>query len=193
MKSFLFFSHNKKKISEVKKIFKNSSLKIISLTDFEETKEPKENGRSFAENAKIKSLFGFKKFKMPCFADDSGIAISAMKNKPGIHSKRFLNNFITKEEAFNFIISSTIKKNDKKALFNTTICLTLGPNQQLFFVGKISGQIANKPKGLSGFGYDPIFIPDGFNKTFGELGYNKKNKFSHRVIALKKMESFLIN
>ena len=193
MKSLLFFSHNQKKITEVRKIFKKSFLKINSLKELWKIKEPIESGKTFAENAKIKSFFGFKRFNVPCFADDSGICINALKNKPGINSKRFLNNFKTKKEAFKYIINSTIKKNDNRAFFNTTICLTLNINQHVLFIGKIYGTITNKPKGLNGFGYDPIFTPSGFSNTFAEMSIEKKNKFSHRMIALQKMESFLIN
>ena len=193
MKSLLFFSHNQKKIAEVKQIFNNSFLKINSLKELKKIKEPKENGKTFAENAKIKSLFGFKIFNIPCFADDSGICVNALRNKPGIYSKRFLRSFKTKNEAFKYIISATIKKNDNRAFFNTTICLSLNINQHILFVGKISGTISDKPKGSNGFGYDPIFIPSGFSKTFAEMSNQKKNLLSHRMIAIKKMESFLIN
>ena len=193
MKSLLFFSHNQKKIAEVKQIFNNSFLKINSLKELKKIKEPRENGKTFAENAKIKSLFGFKIFNIPCFADDSGICVNALRNKPGIYSKRFLRSFKTKNEAFKYIISATIKKNDNRAFFNTTICLSLNINQHILFVGKISGTISDKPKGSNGFGYDPIFIPSGFSKTFAEMSNQKKNLLSHRMIAIKKMESFLIN
>tara|TARA_Y100000590_G_scaffold59203_2_gene62793 strand:+ start:1614 stop:2195 length:582 start_codon:yes stop_codon:yes gene_type:complete len=193
LKSLLFFSHNQKKIAEVKQIFNNSFLKINSLKELKKIKEPKENGKTFAENAKIKSLFGFKIFNIPCFADDSGICVNALRNKPGIYSKRFLRSFKTKNEAFKYIISATIKKNDNRAFFNTTICMSLNINQHIFFVGKISGTISDKPKGSNGFGYDPIFIPSGFSKTFAEMSNQKKNLLSHRMIAIKKMESFLIN
>ncbi len=193
MKSLLFFSHNQKKISEVKQIFNNSFLKINSLKELKKIKEPRENGKTFAENAKIKSLFGFKIFNTPCFADDSGICVNALRNKPGIYSKRFLRSFKTKNEAFKYIISATVKKNDNRAFFNTTICLSLNINQHILFIGKISGTISDKPKGSNGFGYDPIFIPSGFSKTFAEMSNQKKNLLSHRMIAIKKMESFLIN
>ena len=193
MKSILFFSHNKKKINEVKNIFNKSKLNIKSLNNSNNIDEPIESGLSFADNAKIKSIYGYKKFKIPCFADDSGICINALKDKPGIESKRFFDNFKNHKEAFKYIISNTIKKNNNRAFFNTTICLTLSLNHHIFFVGKINGIIAKKPKGLHGFGYDPIFIPNGLNKTFAEIKSSEKNKLSHRKIALEKMESFLIN
>ena len=193
MKSLIFFSHNQKKIKEVKNIFIKNNLHIKNLNNLNKIKEPIENGRSFAENAKIKSLYGYKKFNLPCFADDSGICINALNKKPGIHSKRFLENFKNYKEAFNYIISKTKIKNDKRAFFNTTICLTLNPAHHIFFVGKINGTISDKPRGVNGFGYDPIFVPNGLDKTFAEMKSDKKNNVSHRMIALQKMESFLFN
>ena len=193
MNNLLFFSHNHKKILEVKKILNNKNIKIKNLGSFEKIKEPIENGLSFAENAKIKSSFGLKNFEIPCFADDSGICIEAIKNKPGIKSKRFLEKFATKRYAFENIISNVIKSKNNKAFFKTAICLSIQNNHHIIFEGKINGKISTKPKGLNGFGYDPIFIPEGYEKTFAEMSIKEKNKISHRKIALMKLESFLFN
>ena len=193
MKSLIFFFNNQKKIKEVKNIFIKSNLHIKNLNNLNKIKQPNENGRSFADNAKIKSLYGYKKFNLPCFADDSGICINALNKKPGIQSKRFLENFKNYEGAFDYIISKTKIKNEKRAFFNTTICLTLNLAHHIFFVGKINGTISDKPRGVNGFGYDPIFIPNGLDKTFAEMKSDKKNNISHRMIALQKMESFLFN
>ena len=93
MKDILFFSHNQKKIVEVKQIFKDSKIKVYDLNAFEKTKDPKETGATFSSNAKIKSKYGQKLFNMPCFADDSGFCVEALKNNPGVKSKRFLEKF----------------------------------------------------------------------------------------------------
>ena len=193
MKNLLFFSHNPKKILEVESILDHKGVKIHNLKSFEKLKEPIENGLSFAENAKIKSAFGLKFFDIPCFADDSGICVEAMKNKPGIKSKRFLDKFSTKRSAFDHIISNVIKNKNDKAFFKTVICLSIKKNHHIVFEGKINGRISIKPKGSNGFGYDPIFIPDGYKKTFAEMSIKEKNNISHRKIALMKMESFLFN
>ena len=193
MKNLLFFSNNNKKILEVKKIFNQRTIKVDTLLNTAITKEPIENGSSFAENAKIKSSFGLKYFDIPCFADDSGLCIEALKNKPGIKSKRFLEKFITNQQAFEFIISNVIKSKNNKAFFKTSICLSIKKNYHIVFEGKIEGTISIESKGLNGFGYDPIFIPDGYKKTFAEMKPGDKNKISHRKIALRKMESFLFN
>ena len=103
MEDILFFSHNQKKIIEVKQIFKNSKTKVYDLNSFEKIKEPKETGTTFASNAKIKSKYGQKLFNMPCFADDSGFCVEALKNNPGVKSKRFLDKFSNKKKTFEYI------------------------------------------------------------------------------------------
>ena len=119
MKSLLFFSHNNEKVYEVEKILRRKDIKILNLNFYDKIKEPIENGNSFAENAKIKSSFGLNMFEVSCFADDSGICIEALNNKPGIKSKRFLEKFKTYNNAFEHIISSVVKKKNDKAFFKT--------------------------------------------------------------------------
>ena len=191
MKDILFFSHNQKKIIEVKQIFKNSKTKVYDLNSFKKIKEPKETGATFASNAKIKSKYGHKLFNMPCFADDSGFCIEAIKNNPGVKSKRFLEKFSNNKDAFEYIISNVVKKKNDKAFFVTAICLTLKENHHIIFLGKINGNISLEPKGGNGFGYDPIFIPENHKKTFAQMKLEEKNSISHRKIAITKLKSFL--
>ena len=191
MKDILFFSHNQKKIVEINQIFKSNKLNILNLNSFKKIKEPKEIGNSFSSNAKIKSKYGQKLFKIPCFADDSGFCVEALKNKPGIKSKRFLQKFASKREVFEYIISKVIKNKNNRAFFVTAISLTLKTNHHIIFLGKIKGSVSLKPKGRNGFGYDPIFIPEKHFKTFGEMTQEEKNKISHRKIAITKLKSFL--
>ena len=191
MKDILFFSHNQKKIIEIKQIFKDSKIKIYDLNSFKKIKEPKETGATFSSNAKIKSKYGQQLFDMPCFADDSGFCVEALKNKPGVKSKRFLEKFSNNKKAFEYIISNVVKKRNNKAFFVTAISLTLKENHHITFLGKISGTVSLEPKGTNGFGYDPIFIPENNNKTFAEMNLEEKNIISHRKIALTKLKSFL--
>jgi len=193
LNTLLFFSNNQDKIKEIRNIFIKSKIKILSLNDFPKEDSPKETGGSFVQNAKIKSLYGFNKFGIPCFADDSGVCISALKNKPGIYSKNFLEKFESKNKLFNFIINKTNLKKNNYAYFQTSICLTLQKTHYVFFEGRINGYIVDKPRGLKGFGYDPIFVPNGHNKTFAEMSMSQKNILSHRSIAIKKMIGFLLN
>ena len=155
--------------------------------------EPKESGKTFEENAKIKSDYGFIKTGIPCFADDSGICIESLNWKPGIHSKKFLNNFRSNEACFKSIIKSTKKDAKQKAFFKTSISLTINKGQNIIFNGKINGKISKEIKGVYGFGYDPIFIPKNYKKTLAELSVKEKNKISHRSIAVEKLINFLFN
>jgi len=191
LKELLFFSHNQKKIIEINQIFKSSNIIIKNLNSFKEVKDPKETGKTFSENAKIKSNFGMKKFKVPCFADDSGFCVEALNNKPGIRSKRLLEKYPTANKAFEYIISNVINKKNNKAFFVTAISLSINVGHHIIFIGKIYGKVSLEPKGSNGFGYDPIFIPENKNQTFAEMSSNEKNKISHRKLAIKKMRSFL--
>ena len=193
MRKLFFFSNNKNKIIEIKKIFKKFSLELISLNDLNISEEPEESGKTFEENAKIKSDYGFNKTGIPCFADDSGICLETFNWKPGVLSKRFLNNFKSNEACFKSIIKSS-KNNDKRnAYFKTSISLTIKSNQNLIFNGKIDGKISDQVKGDFGFGYDPIFIPNNCKRTLAELNTKEKNEISHRSIAVTKLINFLIN
>ena len=191
MKDLIFFSHNQKKISEVQKIFISNKIKIKNLNSFKKIEEPIENGNNFFDNAKIKSKYGFEKLNLPCFADDSGFCVEALNNYPGVKSKRFFDKFSSKKAAFNHIISNVKKKKNTKAYFVTVISLTLRNNHHISFMGKINGQVSLEPKGDFGFGYDPIFIPNNYDKTFAEMKIDEKNKISHRKIAIMKLKSFL--
>ena len=191
MKELLFFSHNQNKIIEINQIFKSKKIIIQNLNSYQKIKDPVEKGKSFAENAKIKSEYGQKIFNIPCFADDSGFCVDALNNNPGVKSKRFFEKFTSKKESFDYIISKVIKKNNNKAFFMSAISLSLNKSHHIIFLGKINGKVSLKPKGENGFGYDPIFIPENYNKTFAEMKLNEKNKISHRKLAKTKLKAFL--
>ncbi len=193
MRKLLFFSNNKNKIIEIKKIFNKFNLELLSLNDLNISEEPEESGKSFEENAKIKSDYGFNKTGISCFADDSGICIESLNWKPGVLSKRFLNNFKSNKACFESIIKSTKKNNKQNAYFKTSISLTAKENHNIVFNGIIDGKISEQAKGKFGFGYDPVFIPKNYNKTLAELSTKEKNEISHRSIAVTKLINFLIN
>ena len=193
MKNLLFFTTSHYKINEIKNLFNTTNIKILSLSDLPKIKIPKETGRSFADNAKIKSLYGFKQLNIPCFADDSGICISALNNRPGVHSKRFLEKFQNKKELFKYIINKVYTSKNTYAYFTTNICFTIKLRHYVIFEGKVSGNISLTPRGMNGFGYDPLFIPVGHTKTFAEMGTKEKNRISHRSLAIKKFINFLAN
>ena len=192
MKKVIFFSHNSHKINEITELFKGSNINVLSLKNFININEPEETGSSFKENSKIKSEYGFKHLRLPCFADDSGICISALGNFPGIKSKRYLIKSGGSDKAFATIINKTKKLLDSRAYFQTSISLTVDHNKTIFFNGVIKGNISSKPKGEGGFHYDPIFIPKGYTRTFAEMSSEEKNKISHRAIATKKLKKYLL-
>ena len=193
MKKLLFFSNNNNKLIEINQLFKNLKLEIISPDNYNFIGDPEETGNSFAENAKIKSLFGYENFEVACFAEDSGICIEALGWKPGIFSKRYLSSFKNKFSCFREIINKVKHTEKVRAYFQTSVCLTLKKNYHLVFEGKINGTISQKISGKGGFGYDPIFIPDGEFETFSQMDKMKKNKISHRSIAINKLINFLSN
>ena len=191
MKDILFFSHNQKKILEIKEIFTSKKIKVHNLNKFQKIKEPKETGNTFSSNARIKSKYGNKIFDMPCFADDSGFCVGALNNQPGVKSRRFLESFTNYNKAFEYIIENVAKKKNNRAFFITAISLTLKKNHHIVFIGKIYGTVSQQPKGDNGFGYDPIFIPLTKTKTFGEIKPSQKYKMDHRYQAFKKLKKFL--
>jgi len=192
VREIIFFSNNENKILEISNLFLNSSIKILNLQAFRKVLSPVETGETFEENAEIKSKYGLKKFKKICFADDSGICIKALGGDPGVNSKQFLYSEKNPINTLNKIIKITKSKKIFDAFFQTTICLSITKDKKIFFTGKINGRISNIKKGFDGFGYDPIFIPNGYNKTFAEMKLAEKNLISHRSIAIKKLRDYLI-
>jgi len=192
VKEIIFFSNNKNKYLEISKLFRDTSIKILSLNNLNKINSPNENGVTFKENAKIKSNFGLKTYKKPCFADDSGICIEAMNNNPGINSKKFLEQNNSALDTFNLIFSLVNKTKKNKAFFQTSICLSLKAKKHVFFNGIVKGTITQSIIGSGGFGYDPIFVPLGYKKTFAEMTVEEKNLVSHRSIAINKLKKYLL-
>ena len=192
MKKIIFFSHNKNKIKEIKKLFESTEINILTLNDFPNIAAPKETGSTFEENANIKSSYGYKKTKLPCFADDSGICINALDDFPGIKSKRFLKENDDHKKTFKYIINKTKELSNFDAYFQTSVSLTF-ENKSIFFKGVVRGKISSEPRGRYGFDYDPIFIPEGYEETFAEISLEEKNKISHRARAINKLKEFLIS
>lgn len=191
MDELIFFSQNNNKTKEVCGFLNLKNTKILTLNDFPQIDSPKETGKTFQENAIIKSIYGYKKFKIPCVADDSGICIEALNSGPGINSKRFILENGGIEKTIKIIIEKVKSKKNYKAFFQTSLALTNKKGETVCFDGIKSGRITNKPLGINGFGYDPVFIPEGSNLTYAQMDFDKKNKISHRYIAFKKLINFL--
>ena len=158
-------------------------------------KSPKEDGSSFLENSLIKAKYFSKKTKKVCLADDSGLEIDVLGKKPGIYSARWAGKKSDFKTAIKKVYRELKKKNinwDKKIRCRFICALTIyWPDKKYFqSVGRIEGKISYRPKGIKGFGYDPIFIPNGYNITFGQMSFSKKSKLDHRYKAFKKIKKF---
>lgn len=189
MKKIVFATNNYNKFNEIKYILPKN-IKLISLKDLDFNEQIEESGNTLKDNAKIKSNYIFNKYSLSCFSDDSGLLIDYLNGEPGVYSSTYagvprndLNNMIKVLEKLKNI-------NNRLAYFKTIISLNLG-SKNLIFSGELMGTISNSIKGNNGFGYDPIFIPKGYNRTLGELSLSIKNKISHRALAIKKLINFL--
>ena len=192
MKKLVFASHNSKKIEEAVQIM-GGNFEILALTDIGFTDEIIEDADSFEGNARIKAETVFQKTGFACFADDSGLVVPALNGMPGVKSARYAHDYGPVDHGANNrkLLSALESVSERKAYFITVICLKWSADQIFYFEGRIHGEIHTEMKGDKGFGYDPLFIPEGFNQTFAELGASVKNTISHRALALKHMQSFL--
>ena len=187
----MIFTSNKSKILEIKKFLPKKQISIITLQNDRKSYKIKEDGKTFKENAIIKSMYGFKIFQLPCIAEDSGICIDSMDGKPGVKSNRYQKKLGGYNNANRKIIETTRKKINFSASFNSVISFTYKKDKTITFFGSVRGTIKNKMVGQKGFGYDPIFIPNNSSKTFGQMSKYEKNKFSHRGIAIRKFIKYL--
>tara|TARA_S200000501_G_C20858980_1_gene758878 strand:- start:406 stop:996 length:591 start_codon:yes stop_codon:yes gene_type:complete len=185
----IFATHNNNKLLEVKKMI-SKKIEIKSLQDLGYNFEIPENEKTIKENAIFKAKFIYSKFKSNVFADDTGLEVEALGGKPGVHSARYAGNDKDNKKNIKKLLDSIRGIENRKANFKTVISLIF-KDKLYVFEGKIYGKISDEEKGLFGFGYDPVFIPDGFKKTFGELNPEIKNTISHRAIAFNKLISFI--
>lgn len=188
----VFATHNEGKVHEIQNIV-GDNIKILSLTDIGYLENITETGSTFNENAFIKANTIYQIYKKPIFADDSGLEVRALNGRPGVHSARYagvdLKNF---EPHIVKLLNELNGVKDRKARFKTVICLIIN-DKTYYFEGLINGQIIDHPRGNNGFGYDPIFVPDGYTKTFAEMDLAEKNKISHRSQAIRKMIDFIMS
>ncbi|MBR2299794.1 MAG: RdgB/HAM1 family non-canonical purine NTP pyrophosphatase [Alphaproteobacteria bacterium] len=191
MKEIIFASHNKGKIAEIRQILAPLSIKVISADEVD-LPDVEETGTTFEENAALKALTIAKLKNVPCLADDSGLCVDALGGRPGVYSARYAPNRDF-QKAMQMLLSemAETKSANRDAHFSCVIVLGYPCGKYERFEGRVDGQIAFEPRGESGFGFDPIFEPDGYDKTFAELGAEIKNKISHRGRALQKFVAFL--
>ena len=191
-KPLLIASHNHGKITEVREMIAPFAIEVLSASDVK-LDEPEETGSSFAENAELKARHAQQHSGMASLADDSGLVIPALDGAPGIYSARWAGPDKDFSVAFERIQHELAAKQVKEAdaYFISLLCLCDAAGKSTFFEGRINGKLVFPPRGDKGFGYDPIFIPDGHEKTFAELGAAEKNAISHRAKAFKKFIEFV--
>ena len=188
MKQICFVTGNKNKLQEIQQLL--FSFKIISLHDLNFFDDIPETENTIEGNAFLKANFINNKFNIDCFSDDTGLFIDSLDGLPGVKSARFAGENSNSEENISLVLKSLENKKSRSATFKTVICLIIN-NRKHFFEGSVPGTITEQKSGESGFGYDPIFIPFGHNKTFSEMTIEEKNLISHRSKAVQKLIKFL--
>ncbi|HOS15765.1 MAG TPA: non-canonical purine NTP diphosphatase [Bacteroidales bacterium] len=185
----IFATNNPHKLFEVESIL-NSHIKILSLKDINCSDEIPETADTLEGNALQKAHFIYNRFKQNCFADDTGLEIEALNGRPGVYSARYAGEDCNFDDNMNKVLNEMNGMLNRKASFRTVIALILNGKEYLF-EGKVDGEILKEKKGIIGFGYDPIFQPAGFNKTFAEMATDEKNHISHRGRSIQKLVDFL--
>lgn len=181
----VFATNNKHKLDEIRKITQNS-VEILSLSDIDCHDDIPETGVTLEDNALMKADYIKSKFGYDCFADDTGLEVDALNGAPGVYSARYASEGCNSEDNMDKMLTELSGITNRNARFRTVIALTLN-GENYFFEGIVNGTIIEERRGGEGFGYDPIFVPAGYDKTFAELGDDEKNKISHRAIATKKL------
>jgi len=185
----VFATNNLNKLAEVQEMLPNI-IELLSLKDINCFDEIEETALTLDGNAKLKANYITQKFGYNCFADDTGLEVDSLEGKPGVYSARFAGEPSNSEKNIQKILSELENKTNRKAQFRTVICLNIDENQYLF-EGTCKGEILTRKQGEKGFGYDPIFKPEGYSTSFAEMSSEEKNKISHRGIAIQKLVQFL--
>ena len=193
----VFATNNKNKLAEIREILGNG-MEVLSLEDINCHDEIPETGSTLEENAMQKAEYIYKRYDMSVFADDTGLEVDALGGEPGVYSARYAGGDGHDSEAnMTKLLAKLGENNNRKARFRTVIALIEknadGKDQPTInqFEGIVNGEIIRERRGQGGFGYDPIFQPDGYDKTFAELGHEVKNQISHRARAVKKLAEYL--
>lgn len=186
----IFATHNKNKLKEVKSLVPDS-IQLLSLDDINFDTEIEETAETIEGNALLKAKTIYEKTGINCFADDSGLLVDALNGAPGVYSARYAGEQKNNEDNMEKLLYELQNHANRNAHFKTVMALILDGKEYLF-EGKIEGKIITEKLGTNGFGYDPIFIPDGYNETFAQLDSETKNTISHRARALQKMLEFLV-
>ncbi len=190
MPELVFVTNNQHKLKEIRHIVPDF-IKILSLKDVGFSADIPETSPTLEENALQKAEFFHIRTGKDCFADDTGLEVEALNGLPGVHSARFASDHDFQKNMYK-VLQLMQGQINRKARFRTVIALILN-DQQYFFEGIVNGTITTEPRGTNGFGYDPIFIPEGDSRTFAQMTLEEKSKYSHRTRAFEKLMNFLMN
>lgn len=189
-RTLVFATNNAHKLDEIRSILGNE-IEIKSLSDIDCHDDIPETAETLDGNALQKAHYIYNKYGMDCFADDTGLEVRALDGQPGVHTARYAFPDRNDTEANTAkLLRELEKKSDRKARFRTVIAL-IEKGEEKLFEGIVEGQIATEKRGEGGFGYDPVFVPEDFGRTFAELGIDVKNTISHRARAVKKLAEYL--
>lgn len=186
----VFATNNKHKLDEVRKITSHHPVEIVSLAEINCFDDIPETADTLEGNALQKAHYIQEKFGLNCFADDTGLEVEALNNAPGVYSARYAGPGHDSEANMKKLLHEMEGMENRKARFRTVIALVWN-GKTYTFEGIVNGTITTTKRGENGFGYDPIFIPEGYDQTFAELGDNIKNQISHRAKAVEKLDEFL--
>lgn len=190
MEKLVFATNNRHKLEEVSAMT-GDTVKIVSLAEIGCHDNIPETADTFQGNALQKAAYVYEHFGLPCFADDSGLEVDCLEGIPGVLSARYAGEHGNSEANIAKLLDAMKGSENRKADFKTVVALILPDGKTEFFEGRVDGVITMEKRGEGGFGYDPIFIPDGYDKTFAELGENIKNKISHRAKAIAALCEYL--
>lgn len=185
-----FASNNAHKLEEIRAKLEGSGIELVSLAESGMHENLPEHGTTLEENAYQKASQVYSTLGINCFADDTGLEVEALGGAPGVYSARYAGETATAEDNVRKLLQAMQDESNRKARFRTVISLVLG-SLEFRFDGVIHGTIAREPRGTHGFGYDPVFIPDGYKETFAEMSMQIKNNISHRALAVDKLVRFL--
>jgi len=185
----IFATHNKNKINEVRSLIPQT-IELLSLSEIDINEEIEETASTIEGNASLKAKSIYNQTNINCFADDSGLLVDTLNGAPGVYSARYAGDQKNDEDNIQKLLSELNVKENRKAHFKTVMALIID-GKEFLFEGIINGTIIKEKRGTNGFGYDPVFMPDGYDQTFAEMDFQTKNSISHRGIALKKLVEFL--
>ena len=185
----VFATNNEHKLREVQQVL-GDRFNIISLKELGFSEDIPETTPTLEGNASQKARFIYNRFGMNCFADDTGLEVEALNGEPGVYAARYAGNNPTFDDNMNKLLANMKGISNRKARFRTVISLIMDGNEK-YFEGVVDGEIMESKSGIGGFGYDPVFRPQGYNISFAEMDTEHKNEISHRGLAVQKLEEYL--